>query len=387
MSDFLELLKQFLPIEIAVIAAIFVYLLLLFKSIAERFISIAEKQTQLSETQAQYLRERLDVVEQYLGISDKMIDLRDKHIQKLEELAAQREAEITLSRKSLSEAREQLQITEQRYQEAVAALDLQSQQVEELQEAQRRLQQASRNEAIERILHELQTRLQPVIAQAEILMIDAKSSDSEEVYDRSSELLNSTLALSAVLRNVWQDMMEYDFTMLNIAPLLYEAKRVYQAEAVSRGLDIRIDLASGQGGPPVLEVSPYHLELAFNNLIHNAVKYSLRGVPTRFRYVDVIGKPAGEYYSIAISNSGIGILPEEIESGAIFENGYQGKLTTGEYRTGLGRGLTVAKQIIDQHQGYIEVESKQLHDQDNPEGRPFLTRFIVYLPYKQSKEG
>jgi len=387
MSDLLELLKQFLPIEIAVIAAIFVYLLLLFKGIAEKFISIAEKQTELSETQTQYIQQRLDVVEKYLGISDKAIDLRDKHIQKLEELATQREAEITQSKKSLDEAREQLHMMKQQYQEAIGALDSQSQQVEKVREAQRRLEQASRTEAIENIVHELQTRLQPVMAMAENLALGASSLSTDEIQREATEGLYATLALRTVLMNLRQDMMEFRFRKHSISEIIHEAARMYQAEAVARGLDIRIELTSEQDTSPILEVSRYHLQHAFSNLIHNAIKYSYRATAQERRCVEVVGQPAGRYYSISISNYGVGILPEEIESGVIFEDGYQGKLTKREYRSGVGKGLSVTKHIIERHQGYIKVESKPVDNQDTLEGQPYLTRFVVYLPYEQSDGG
>ena len=82
MSDIIALLKDFLPVEIAVISAIFIYLLLLFKGIAEKFIELSEKQTTSAEKQAEYIQQRLDVVEKTLGISDKAFDLQEKQIKK-----------------------------------------------------------------------------------------------------------------------------------------------------------------------------------------------------------------------------------------------------------------------------------------------------------------
>jgi hypothetical protein len=121
---------------VAIIAAIFIYLLILFKRIAEKLVLIADKQTQ-------YLQERLNVVEKYLGIDEKIIDLRDKHIKKLEKLAIQKEDEIAQSQIALTEAKDQLWKT-------VAALDLQSRQVKQLQETQYQLEQAGRTEALSR---------------------------------------------------------------------------------------------------------------------------------------------------------------------------------------------------------------------------------------------
>jgi septal ring factor EnvC (AmiA/AmiB activator) len=169
MSDLITLLKDFLPAEIAIISGIFIYLLLLFKKMAEQFISIAEKQATLAETQAKYIQQRLEVVEKTLGISDKAFDLQEKRIKTLEELDKRRETEITQSQKELEFARTELGEMEHNYQDAIASLDLREQQLKELVEAQHRLEQASRTEAIAAFSHSVQTHLQVAMAYADNL--------------------------------------------------------------------------------------------------------------------------------------------------------------------------------------------------------------------------
>ena len=100
--------------------------------------------------------------------------------------------------------------------------------------------------------------------------------------------------------------------------------------------------------------------------------------------MQINGYPGEEDYIIEINNYGVGILPEEIQSRVIFQDGYQGKLTRDEYRTGSGKGLYFVSQVIAQHQGRIEVESRSVADEDDPEGQPHLTRFTIYLPYQKS---
>jgi len=242
-------------------------------------------------------------------------------------------------------------------------------------------------QSVERVTHELQTRLQAVIAHAENLMTEAPNLSTQELKKRTNEVLSTALALDTVVQNLGEFMREYRFRRQPIAPLLYEAKRLYQTEASGRGVAIYIHLGRIDGRPPVLEISKYHLQHALNNLVHNAVKYSFRPRPGQPRYVRITGRPAGRFYSIAIENYGVGILPDEIESGKIYEDGYQGKLTQGEYRTGSGKGLTYAKEVIDRHGGWIEVESRQVSEAPGPEGQPHINVFTIYLPYEQLKEG
>ncbi len=233
--------------------------------------------------------------------------------------------------------------------------------------------------SVEKVTHEILTRLQAVIANAENMILEFSDCLPPEGREMLHALLHSALALDTVVQNLGEYMEEYRFRPEPLTPILYEAKRLYEAEAARRGIEIRIRFSH----PPIIEMSRHHLQYAFNNLVHNAVKYSFRSGPGRQRYVRIEGYPAGEYYAVVIENYGVGILPEEISSGKIFEDGYQGKLTQGEYRTGSGKGLHFAKRVIERHRGRIEVESRLVAEEDTPEGRPHLNRFTIYLPYRR----
>ena len=65
-------------------------------------------------------------------------------------------------------------------------------------------------------------------------------------------------------------------------------------------------------------------------------------------------KPEHTWLQIEISDTGVGIAPGNLEH--IFDPFYTTKHESGEHE-GTGLGLTIAHQIIQEHQGYIEVES------------------------------
>jgi signal transduction histidine kinase len=238
---------------------------------------------------------------------------------------------------------------------------------------------------VDRVTHDMQTRLQAIIANAENLVMELPWINTNEAQQMAREVLFSALALDTLVQNLGHYLEDYNFRKRPIGPLIYEAKRVYEAEAARRGIDIRIDLKDAKDHP--LEISRNHMQHALNNLVHNAVKYSFRSGYGRQRFVKIDGYPQKGYYVVEIKNYGVGILPEEIESGAIYRDGYQGKLTHGEYRTGSGKGLSFAYQVIQQHHGSIKVESRLLSDKIEPEGEPHLTRFTMRLPYNQPKEN
>jgi signal transduction histidine kinase len=234
---------------------------------------------------------------------------------------------------------------------------------------------------LDQVTHDMQTRLQAVIAYAENLVHELPELSIQHARDMAQDLFLSALALDTLIQNLGQYLEDYRFQKRSLAGLVSEAKAVYQAEAARRGIEIRVRLEDVHQHP--LEISRPHLQHALNNLIHNAVKYSFRSGPGRQRFVQIKGEPLEEYYALEIQNYGVGILPDEIIAGKIFEDGYQGKLTEGEYRTGSGKGLSFVKRVIAAHHGEIEVESQMAGDEDDPEGQPHLTRFTIYLPFIQ----
>jgi signal transduction histidine kinase len=251
--------------------------------------------------------------------------------------------------------------------------------------------------------HEIQTPIQDVLGKVDNLLTLWPALDMDEAQRIKAGLPATTLAdLHSRLTEVWDAAMRlrtiaqtltlgnylatYRFEVLSLLPMLQEARSNYAAEAASRqiGIDIRLRPAKGEGAP-MLECSREHLQLALNNLVHNAVKYSFRGSESRHRYVRIDGRFVGDAFLLTVENYGIGILLEEIESGKIFEDGYQGQLRQGEYRTGSGKGLYFVKRIIAHHHGHLEVKSELRTDQEpDPAGKqPYLTRVIVRLPRQQ----
>jgi signal transduction histidine kinase len=232
--------------------------------------------------------------------------------------------------------------------------------------------------AVERVAHELQIRLQAVLARAENLFCDLQNTPAvtEDTRTAVKGLLDSIAALNVVIHNFGEFAGEYQFRVCRIGEIVYDSEQLYEAEARHKSVSIRVDLEAVDGNPPVLEVSERHMQLAVHNLVQNAVKYSYRGARDRHRLVEITGRPYGDYYCIEITNYGVGILEHELDK--IFEQGYRGELAEGEYRTGSGRGLYFVKRVVEAHKGRISVISRQ-------ENSGWLTTFRVCLPFRQAR--
>ena len=106
----------------------------------------------------------------------------------------------------------------------------------------------------------------------------------------------------------------------------------------------------------------------FANIVSNAVKFTPDG-----GHIHITARQAQGQLQVVIEDNGIGIEPDAIAR--IFSMFEQGRTVAGEMTSGLGIGLSLARQFAELHGGSIDARS------DGP-GRG--SRFIVTLPASAS---
>jgi len=117
--------------------------------------------------------------------------------------------------------------------------------------------------------------------------------------------------------------------------------------------------------------APQRLRQVLTNLLSNAIKFSPPGSTVTFRSWETEDELWAE-----VSDEGIGIPPED--QAHIFEDFFRAH-NVGDV-SGAGLGLSIAKKIVDAHQGRIWVESPY------EEGKPG-TRFTLVLPRNLTLSG
>jgi PAS domain S-box-containing protein len=101
-----------------------------------------------------------------------------------------------------------------------------------------------------------------------------------------------------------------------------------------------------------------------SNLISNSIRYTPKG------YVKVRAFRHDQQVCIEVCDTGIGIDTEDLKH--IFDRFYRGKNVRQSKISGTGLGLAIVKEIVELHEGRIEVHS------DSNRG----TEFIVWLPVR-----
>ncbi|MEZ4485760.1 MAG: HAMP domain-containing sensor histidine kinase [Syntrophotaleaceae bacterium] len=91
------------------------------------------------------------------------------------------------------------------------------------------------------------------------------------------------------------------------------------------------------------------LEQVLENLLSNAVKYSAEGSLVR-----IVAEKVEGYCQITVVDQGIGMNSQQI--GRVFDRFYRAN-SSNTAAKGIGLGMSIAKQIVEQHGGNIRVES------------------------------
>jgi signal transduction histidine kinase len=101
---------------------------------------------------------------------------------------------------------------------------------------------------------------------------------------------------------------------------------------------------------PSLTIDPERMAQAVGNLLSNAIKYT-----PKEGSIAVTAAVAGSEVLIRVCDSGSGILPAE--QAMIFEPFFRSKQER-RFPQGLGLGLTIARDLVQAHDGRLEVESR-----------------------------
>lgn len=149
-----------------------------------------------------------------------------------------------------------------------------------------------------------------------------------------------------------------------LEPLLVSASAI----ATERELQLQTEIPPEL--PPV-RVNSQCLREVLSNLIDNALKYTPAGGQISLQ----AGLEKERLQGVAISDTGPGIPPEDKKH--LFERHYRGVQAQTEI-PGTGLGLAIARELLEQMQGEIQVESPAINATANLD-HPGTT-FIVWLP-------
>lgn len=217
------------------------------------------------------------------------------------------------------------------------------------------------------VAHELRTPLMAIQSTVEAMIDGVFEADEERLETLNSEVRRLSRLVNAILQ---LSRLENGNTRIN-----------------KQKIDLN-DVAEGVVGTHQAYIEDSGLNFVFNsepgiyvngdadllrqvtaNLISNAVRYTPEGgtITVSTHKGDLMGQ-------IQVKDTGIGLTPEEAK--LVFQRFWRADAGRTREKGGLGVGLSVVKEIVDQHGGWVRVEGKP------NEG----ACFTVYIPlYDESK--
>ncbi len=226
----------------------------------------------------------------------------------------------------------------------------------ELEEKSRELEAASRHksEFLANMSHELRTPLNAIIGFSEVLQermfgeLNAKQAEYVQDVHASGRHLLSLINDILDLSKVEAGRMELELAAFSLPAALHNALTLVRERAERHGLTVSLAVDERLGDVVGDERKVKQVLL---NLLSNAVKFTPEG-----GRIAVTAQPADGFVEIAVSDTGIGIAPEDHE--AIFEEFRQVGSDYARKREGTGLGLALAKRLVELHGGRIWVKSE-----------------------------
>lgn len=224
-----------------------------------------------------------------------------------------------------------------------------------------------REDLVSRLTHDLRT---PLVAAAKMMSLMQQGALGEISPAMREALATMSRSNEHLLTMVNQLLEVYRYEAgrksLNLYPInLQELIREVAKELIplvdSKGLSLKLNLGEEQEGSTssnyIVEGDRLELYRLLTNLVGNAITYTDSG------WIEIRLKAAasssadgfddgGTWVTIEIEDTGVGISAEE--QAFLFERFRQGN----HKRAGSGLGLHLSRQIVEAHQGTIEVKSR-----------------------------
>ena len=212
--------------------------------------------------------------------------------------------------------------------------------------------ESMRRQLIGDVSHELRTPLTAIKGSMEGLM-DGVLPENDETYmgiyreaDRLQRLVNDLQELSRVEAGAYElDLHPLDLLVV-ISAVVKRLELQFKEKDVLLEVDVPADL-------PSIQADEDRIGQVLLNLVGNALQFTPSGGS-----VVVSAAQRNKEIKISVSDTGIGISPEDIEN--IFTRFYRVDKSRSRAGGGSGIGLTISKYLVEAHGGRIWVESAGL---------------------------
>ena len=203
------------------------------------------------------------------------------------------------------------------------------------------------------VSHEIRSPLANIIGYIDLVLTDPSHPIMEEQANFLSVAKRNGTKLAALvddmldLSRLEAGKVEMNTGDVDLEYLINFAVLSFRNEAANRN----ISLTKQVSGAPHAAGDSDRLQQVLTNLLSNAIKYTPEGGA-----VEVSGESCGETVILKVTDSGIGLQPED--QARLFQRFFRVRSPETRKISGTGLGLSIAKSIVDAHGGRLTVQSE-----------------------------
>lgn len=201
--------------------------------------------------------------------------------------------------------------------------------------------------------HELRTPLNSIIGFTGIMLQGLTGPLNDEQKKQMTMVQNSSRHLLALINDVL-DISKIEAGQLELSKAPFELRlsiekvvRLVSPLAEKKGLELAFEAEADLGS---INTDQRRFEQILMNLLNNAIKFTEKG------RVAVFCKRENGCFLLSVSDTGIGMRPEELPS--LFQPFHQLDSGLTRKHEGTGLGLSICKKILEMIGGSIDVESR-----------------------------
>jgi len=211
-------------------------------------------------------------------------------------------------------------------------------------------QDMARREFLTNIAHELRTPLMAAGGYLQLLQKNmvppSEAPNIIETVARNVQQINSLVNDILFLQEM--DLILPKFQAVDMRTIVQVVAEKYQDKARAKNIALTV---SQPDDIPLISGDPKSLERALTALIDNAIKFTDEGK----KVAVLVGLEKGQVV-VRVADEGIGIANDV--KPRLFDRFYHMERSGEQLFSGIGLGLAITRQVIEQHKGQLELESE-----------------------------
>lgn len=200
--------------------------------------------------------------------------------------------------------------------------------------------------------HELRTPLGLILGHATFLqeLVDSQHRDQIDVIIRSAERLKSIVEDMSRISHKEEGRSRVRKEPFSMSDLVESVSLRFMELASEKGIELDFDVPANER----LEVvgDRDKIDIILSNLIRNALTFTDQG-----GQVGIKAEGSDDYIKVFVVDTGIGIPSADLSR--VFDRFYQVESHLTRKHGGMGLGLSIAKAMVEMHNGQIWCESKE----------------------------